>query len=154
MPNIRLQQISCLGGFGSSSSRHGVPASSRAVFSTTTLNFLRSVQGSALARSIAVLMPIPSKCALIRRPTPHTSDTAVFRSTQSRLNGSQMLTTPPVCACSRFAVWFASLARVLVPAMPTPTGMPVQRSTCPRIRRPSASRPVMPVRSAKASSML
>lgn len=54
--------------------------------------------------------------------TPHTSETAVLLSTQSRINGSQMLTTPPVWACRRLAVWFASLVRVLVPAIPTPRG--------------------------------
>jgi len=40
LPNIREQQISCLGDATSSRSRHGVPRSSRAVFSMTTLNFL------------------------------------------------------------------------------------------------------------------
>ena len=83
-PNIRLQQISCFGGSGSSSSRHGVPASSRAVFSMTTLNFLRNVHGSARARSIADTMPMPSKCAVMRRPIPQTSDTEVLRSVQAR----------------------------------------------------------------------
>lgn len=60
-PNILLQQISCFGGFGSSNSMQVVPASSRAVFSTTTLNFFLSVQASAWASSHAVRMPIASR---------------------------------------------------------------------------------------------
>lgn len=35
-------------------------------------------------------MPIASRCAFIRLPTPHTSSTSVFRSVQSRLKGWQM----------------------------------------------------------------
>lgn len=72
----------------------------------------------------------------------------------ARLIGSVMFTTPPVCACSRLAVWFASLASVFVFAIPTPTGIPVHRSTWARICRPRASSPPIPVRSANASSML
>jgi hypothetical protein len=52
------------------------------------------------------------------------------------------------------AVWLASLARVLVWPMPTPTGMPVHLCTAARMVRPKAVRsPGMPVRSAKASSI-
>ncbi|MNP67862.1 hypothetical protein D3C76_1637390 [compost metagenome] len=90
----------------------------------------------------------------MRLPTPHTSPTSVFLSTQSRFAGSHIFTTPPVWDCNLFAVWLASLAKVLVGAMPTPTGIPVHRNTRLRIFRPSASSPSIPVKSAKASSML
>lgn len=85
---------------------------------------------------------------------PQTSPTSVLRSVQSRLNGSHISTTPPVISNNRLAVWLASLARVLVRAMPTPTGMPVRLRSAERICRPNADKsPSMPVRSANASSM-
>ena len=43
---------------------------------------------------MAVLMFMALRWAFMRLPTPHTSPTSVLRSTQSRLNGSQMLTHP------------------------------------------------------------
>ena len=131
-----------------------MPASSRAVFSTSTLNLSRNIRGSAFARSMAMRMPIASRCAVIRRPMPQTSFTSVLRNTQSRLKSSVISTTPPVCACSRLAVWLASFARVLVRAIPTPTGIPVQCSTLARTSRPNWVRfPCTPVRSAKHSSI-
>jgi hypothetical protein len=90
----------------------------------------------------------------MRLPIPHTSSTPVLRSTQSRLNVADVH-HPAGLRLQRLAVWLASLARVLVRAMPTPTGMPVQRSTRARISRPNWVRlPGMPVKSAKHSSML
>ncbi|MNY25042.1 hypothetical protein D3C86_1587980 [compost metagenome] len=154
-PNMRLQQISCFAAGSSSRPRQAVPRSSRAVFSTTTEKRLRMVQGSAWARSHAVRMPIAARCSVSLRPMPHTSPTSPARSSLSRRCGSRRSTTPPVCRCQRLAAWLASLASVLLLAIPTPTGMPVQRSTVARICRPSASRlSGIPVSSANASSML
>ncbi|MNR01222.1 hypothetical protein D3C85_1170200 [compost metagenome] len=155
LPNIRLQQISCFAGTCSSSARQDVPRSSRAVFSTTTENLLRSVQASAWARSQAVRMFMSARWAVICRPIPQTSLTSITLSSLSRFSGWRISTTPPVCRCHSFDARLASLAKVLVWAMPTPTGMPVQRSTRARISRPSLSKlPGIPVRSANASSML
>lgn len=41
-----------------------------------------------------------------------------------------MSTTPPVCVSKRFAVWLASLASVLVEAIPTPIA-PINARSCP-----------------------
>ncbi len=95
-PAAPPKQISCFGGAASSSSRQGVPRSSRAVFSMTTLNFVLKVQASACARSQAVRMPIMLRCSVIRRPMPHTSPTSQACSNRSRRAGSRISNTPPV----------------------------------------------------------
>lgn len=54
LPNIREQQISCLGDATSSRSRHGVPRSSRAVFSMTTLNFFWAIRISVWKPALSI----------------------------------------------------------------------------------------------------
>jgi hypothetical protein len=101
LPDIRLQHISCFGR-SSSSSRQDVPLSYRAVFSITTLNLLRSLVGSARAKSIAEWIFIPFKWIFMRRPTTHFShlDFALHRVA----TGVSRFKMSPVWDCSRFAV--------------------------------------------------
>ncbi len=75
-----------------------------------------------------------------RCPTPHTSDTGANRSNFSWRIGSVRSSTPPV-AFHFFAAQFASLAKVLVVLMPTPTGIPISWATRLECRVPGAARP-------------
>ena len=84
-------------------------------------------------------MPSAVRRAASRRATPHRSVSSIAASSASIAASSISTKTPPV-AGSFLARRFATLASVLVGAMPTETGMPVHCSTVRRSARAWLSR--------------
>lgn len=136
----RLQTISCFAGANSSSSRHGSPRSSLTVRSSTTLKCFLMIQVLCSERSRAVLMPRAFSFLLMRLPTPQTSSTGIRASSRRWRSMFDKSTTPPVWCCHFFAAWLASLARVFVWAMPTPTVRCVRFRAVALISRPKSVR--------------
>ncbi len=91
-------------------------------------------------RSRAVLMPGALSFLLMRLPTPQTSSTGIRASSRRWRSMFDKSTTPSVWRCHFFAAWLASLARVFVWAMPTPTVRCVRFRTVALISRPKSVR--------------
>src|SRR5690606_2489648 len=80
--------------------------------------------GFCSASASAVVMPMAFSRSLSLRPTPQTSLTGIRLSSFFCRIGSVKSTTPRVAGYC-LAAWFASLARVLLGAIPTHTVMPM-----------------------------
>ena len=114
-----------------SRAKHARPNSSAWVRAPVTPILARTQCSGWRVKSRAVVMPKVSKRLAQRRPTPHTSPTGVRAKASCTALVSPKTKTPPWWA-SFFARSPASLARVLVGAMPTDTGIPVHRLTWAR----------------------
>ena len=98
------------------------------------MNRWRSTPSGTAASPAAVVAPSPPSFDAHRRPTPHTSPTAIDASHASRSGCPHRHTHGSPPAASRaFAHSDAALAKVFVSAQLTRTGMPVHRSTRTRI---------------------
>ncbi len=76
----------------------------------------------------------------MRLPTPQTSSTGIRASSRRWRSMFDKSTTLSVWRCHFFAAWLASLARVFVWAMPTPTVRCVRFRTVALISRPKSVR--------------
>ena len=140
-------------GGASSSEMHGTPRNSSTRRSSTTLKRSRMNRGSACFSASGVVIPSAVRRAASRRATPHRSVSSIAASSASTAASSISSKTPPV-AGSFLARRFATLASVLVGAMPTETGMPVHCSTVRRSSRAWLSRRrSKPPKPRKASSI-
>ena len=140
-------------GGASSISMQGMPRSSVTVRSSTTLKRSRMKRASACLSISGLVMPRAASRSARRRPTPQRSSSAMAASWASIAASSSRMQTPWQPG-SFFAFRFATLASVLVAAMPTDTGMPVH---CRTVRRSSrawaSSRCSKPPRPRNASSI-
>ena len=127
------------GGATSSSSWHTSPRSSNAVRWATTLNLFRKSSVDMRAKSKAERMPRPRSLAPQREPTPQTSPTSTESSARARSGSVSGSWNTPWVVGSFLAMRLASLASVLVGAIPIEMGMPVHCLTRSRMVRHSDS---------------
>ena len=125
-------------GGASSSAMQGMPCNSRTVRSRVTLNRSRTKRASVCFSASGVVMP-SSVSRRANRPAMPQMSVSGKRASSASIAASSSITQTPAHAGSFLARWFATLASVLVAAMPTDTGMPVHCSTRCRSARPCAS---------------
>ena len=120
----------------------GMPCSSRTVRSSVTLNRSRMKRASVCLSASGVVMP-SSVSRRASRPAMPQMSVSGRRASSASIAASSSITQTPAQAGSFLARWFATLASVLVAAMPTETGMPVHCSTRRRSARACASSRVL-----------
>ena len=136
--------------------RHDALAIGRRVFERDAGNAAQLVDGalqhdaepladetrSACLRASGVVMPSAASRAASRPPTPQRSFSSMAASSAS-IAASSSRTQTPCAAGSFFALRLATLASVLVAAMPTETGIPVHCSTVRRSSRAWDFKPLL-----------